>query len=116
MIHFSNPFLFPNTPWRLHCARYSSTHAIDIPLPQVTIIGSDPRDEFMVLASDGLWDVMSDEEVTALARKCLRRSKERVTDPEIATRATAQVLIWTAVDKGCRDNITVTIIDLSCGR
>ncbi|CAD7697161.1 unnamed protein product [Ostreobium quekettii] len=81
--------------------------------PEVTVIGRHPRDEFLVLASDGLWEVMSDEEASTLARRCLKRSKERETDAETATRATARVLIRTALDKGCRDNITVTIIDLS---
>eukprot|EP00803_Ostreobium_quekettii_P006214 evm.model.scf_208.3 EVM.evm.TU.scf_208.3 scf_208:78279-80318(-) len=84
--------------------------------PEVTIICRDSRDEFMILASDGLWDVMPDEAVSKLARKCLRRSKEREVPPETAARVAARVLIRTAVERGCRDNITVTIIDLSWGR
>ncbi|CAD7695488.1 unnamed protein product [Ostreobium quekettii] len=96
--------------------RKGKTDSIRIRFAQVTIICRDSRDEFMILASDGLWDVMPDEAVSKLARKCLRRSKEREVPPETAARVAARVLIRTAVERGCRDNITVTIIDLSWGR
>ncbi|CAD7697719.1 unnamed protein product [Ostreobium quekettii] len=80
--------------------------------PEVTIIARDKEDEFLVLATDGLWDTMSDKEVCDLARRCFQRAKERGAEPEMASRVAAGVLMKTALDRGSKDNITVTVVDL----
>lgn len=43
----------------------------------MTIIARHPSDEVMVMASDGLWDVMSNQEAVTLAKKCLGRTRSR---------------------------------------
>ncbi|CAD7703818.1 unnamed protein product [Ostreobium quekettii] len=80
--------------------------------PEVTIISRSQEDEFLVLASDGLWDALSDNEVCDLARRCFQRAKERGAAPETASRVAASVLMRAALDRGSNDNITVTVVDL----
>lgn len=41
--------------------------------PDVAVLQVDPRDEFLVVATDGLWDVMSSQDVINLARTNLRK-------------------------------------------
>jgi protein phosphatase 2C len=81
--------------------------------PEVTIINRQPGDELLVMASDGLWDVMSNQEACTLAKKCLLRARQRGSSRENAARVAATVLTRAAVDRGSRDNVTVVIVDLS---
>lgn len=83
--------------------------------PEITIINRTQYDEFVVLASDGLWDALSDEEVCDLAQRCFRRAKERGAAPETAARVAASVLMKAALDRGSNDNITVVVVDLHSG-
>lgn len=80
--------------------------------PEVTIIPRSPEDEFLVLASDGLWDALSDSEVCDLGQRCFRRARERGAVPETAARVAASVLMRAALDRGSSDNITVVVVDL----
>ena len=43
----------------------------------MTILTRHPSDELLVVASDGLWDVMSNQEACTLAKKCLSRARQR---------------------------------------
>lgn len=83
--------------------------------PEITIIDRTQEDEFVVLASDGLWDALSDAEVCDLAKRCFRRAKERGAEPETAARVAASVLMKAALDRGSNDNITVVVVDLHRG-
>ena len=80
---------------------------------QVTIIGRSEEDEILLLASDGLWDVLTNQEAVNLAQRCLRRAQERGASRQAATRVAASVLTRAAVDQGSSDNVTVVVIDLS---
>ncbi|KAL4420687.1 hypothetical protein ABPG75_010343 [Micractinium tetrahymenae] len=81
--------------------------------PEVTIVARHPSDEVLVMASDGLWDVMSNQEAVTLAKKCLGRARSRGSTRQSAARVAATVLTRAAVDRGSRDNVTVVIVDLS---
>ncbi|KAL4855612.1 putative protein phosphatase 2C 8 [Chlorella vulgaris] len=81
--------------------------------PEVTIIARHPSDEVLVMASDGLWDVMNNQEAVTLAKKCLGRARSRGSTRQSAARVAATVLTRAAVDRGSRDNVTVVIVDLS---
>ncbi|KAG8069083.1 hypothetical protein GUJ93_ZPchr0005g15028 [Zizania palustris] len=100
-----------------------------IPVPEVTVVARAKDDECLVLASDGLWDVMSNEEVCDAARKriLLWHKKNAATlstssgqrngdssDP--AAQAAADYLSKLALQKGSKDNITVVVIDLKAHR
>lgn len=81
--------------------------------PEVTIVNRHAGDELLVLASDGLWDVMSNQEACTLAKKCLLRAQQRGSSKQSAARVAATVLTRAAVDRGSRDNVTVVIVDLA---
>ncbi|KAK8592582.1 hypothetical protein V6N13_063155 [Hibiscus sabdariffa] len=51
-----------------------------ISVPEVTFMTRTDEDECLILASDGLWDVLSNEEVVRLARKELRQQRQDVRD------------------------------------
>lgn len=96
-----------------------------IPEPEVRIIPRMKDDECLILASDGLWDVLSNEEVCEAARRrlLLWHKKNVVSDPsqrglgpDPASQAAAEYLSKLALQKGSKDNITVIVIDLKSQR
>lgn len=68
--------------------------------PQVKHFTIGPSDTAVVLATDGLWDVMSNSEAAALA--------VRYMDPQAA----ASALVQEALIRGSADNVTALVIDL----
>lgn len=96
-----------------------------IPDPEVTFIPRAKEDECLILASDGLWDVMTNEEVCDVARKriLLWHKKNGPTLPTVrgegidpAAQAAAECLSNRALQKGSKDNITVIVVDLKAQR
>lgn len=96
-----------------------------IPEPEVMFVPRAKDDECLVLASDGLWDVMTNEEVCDLARRriLLWHKKNGVSLPserglgiDPAAQAAAEYLSNRALQKGSKDNITVIVIDLKTQR
>ncbi|KAJ0710495.1 putative protein-serine/threonine phosphatase [Helianthus annuus] len=97
-----------------------------IPDPEVTFIPRAKEDECLILASDGLWDVMSNEEACEIARKRIllwhkkngsnNLPTERGEGIDPAAQAAAESLSNRALQKGSKDNITVIIIDLKAQR
>ncbi|KAB5514137.1 hypothetical protein DKX38_028043 [Salix brachista] len=96
-----------------------------IPEPEVMFIPRAKEDECLILASDGLWDVMSNEEACDLARKRILvwHKKNGVTpsssrgqgiDP--AATAAAEYLSNRALQRGSKDNVTVIVVDLKAQR
>jgi hypothetical protein len=107
---------------------------------QITVLKRVEEDDFLLLASDGLWDVMSNavsraaqklpatvnllgagmhgftwlpaQEAISLAMRCMQRAWERGGSRKAAVRVAATVLTRAAVDRGSKDNVTVVIIDL----
>ncbi len=79
----------------------------------MTILSRSTEDELLLLASDGLWDVLSNQEAASLAQRCLRRAQQRGASRQTAARVAASVLTRAAIDQGSSDNITVVVIDLS---
>ncbi|XP_019161909.1 PREDICTED: probable protein phosphatase 2C 50 [Ipomoea nil] len=96
-----------------------------IPDPEVMFIPRTKDDDCLILASDGLWDVMTNEEVCDLARKrilqwhrkygmTLPSERGEGTDP--AAQSAAEYLSNRALQKGSKDNITVIVVDLKAQR
>ncbi|KAJ8750941.1 hypothetical protein K2173_016122 [Erythroxylum novogranatense] len=92
-----------------------------IPDPEVTFLPRAKEDECIILASDGLWDVMTNEEACDIARKrillwhkrnggSLPIERDKEVDP--AAQAAAEYLSRLALQKGSKDNITVVVVDL----
>ncbi|KAJ7535152.1 hypothetical protein O6H91_12G021000 [Diphasiastrum complanatum] len=91
-----------------------------IPEPEVTCTPRMKDDECLILASDGLWDVLSNEEACDIARRCLAGhcryrnhpgSPDNEIDNPLAT-AAAAILAKVALSKGSMDNISVVVVDL----
>ncbi|TVT99014.1 hypothetical protein EJB05_55643 [Eragrostis curvula] len=98
-----------------------------IPVPEVSVVARAKDDDCLILASDGLWDVMSNEEVCDAARKRIllwhkknaeaSSSAQRSDDvPDQAAQAAAEYLSKLALQKGSKDNITVVVVDLKLHR
>ena len=74
-----------------------------IPDPEFKTIDLTPHDEFLVIASDGLWDVMSEQDVVDIVRKSLYVTGKT---PELA----ASELGDLALRLGSSDNVTIVIV------
>uniref|UniRef100_A0A0D3FH82 protein-serine/threonine phosphatase n=1 Tax=Oryza barthii TaxID=65489 RepID=A0A0D3FH82_9ORYZ len=74
--------------------------------PDTTTLGVDSQCEFLILASDGLWDKVENQEAVDIARPlCISNDK--------ASRMTAcRRLVETAVTRGLTDDISIVIIQL----
>lgn len=69
-----------------------------------------PSDRFVLLASDGLWDVCSDQEAVDLVGSILQAQGDK--DAQEAATAAADGLVQAALERGTMDNITVVIMTL----
>lgn len=83
-----------------------------IPNPETTILRRTVRDEFIVLASDGLWGFLNNSEVCELVNKCFERVESKGLSRHNASKLATHFLIKTAIENGSPDNITVFVIDL----
>ncbi|KAI3997522.1 hypothetical protein MKX01_008129 [Papaver californicum] len=98
-----------------------------IPDPEVMFVPRKKEDECLILASDGLWDVMTNEEACEAARRGIFAwHKKNGTDSrceergdggiDFAAQAAAEYLSKLAIQKGSKDNITVIVVDLKAHR
>ncbi|CAI0627917.1 unnamed protein product [Linum tenue] len=104
-----------------------------IPDPEVRIVERAKEDECLILASDGVWDVITNEEACEVARRTIllwhrRRSNAQdghsqgqttmPDDPgaDPAAQAAAESLSNLALQRGSKDNITVVVVDLKAQR
>lgn len=99
-----------------------------IPDPEVTIVDRTAEDECLILASDGLWDVVSNDTACGVARMCLRA--QRPPSPprspgssDLAVGANAEssdkacsdasiLLTKLALARHSTDNVSVVVVDL----
>ncbi|KAF0910048.1 hypothetical protein E2562_001286 [Oryza meyeriana var. granulata] len=75
-------------------------------VPEVTVTDRSDGDECLILASDGLWDVVSNEAACEVAQACLRRGRQRW------CAEAAALLTKLALARRSSDNISVVIVDL----
>ncbi|KAL0886993.1 hypothetical protein Bca101_010976 [Brassica carinata] len=97
-----------------------------IPDPEVTSVRRVKEDDCLILASDGLWDVMTNEEVCDMARKrillwhkknamagdALLPAEKRGEGKDPAAMSAAEFLSKMALQRGSKDNISVIVVDL----
>ncbi|KAF8099507.1 hypothetical protein N665_0243s0069 [Sinapis alba] len=98
-----------------------------IPDPEVTAVRRVKEDDCLILASDGVWDVMTDEEACEMARKrillwhkknmvagdaSLLTDEGRGEEEDPAAKSAAEYLSKLALQRGSKDNITVVVVDL----
>jgi protein phosphatase 2C len=92
--------------------------------PEINVYGRTKSDEFVVVASDGLWDVVSNNFVCEVVRSCLQGhmrmrhnnnnhiKEDHHTIKSYAAEAAA-ILAELAMAKGSKDNISVIVIQLN---
>ncbi|KAL5568335.1 hypothetical protein UlMin_024910 [Ulmus minor] len=89
--------------------------------PEVTVTKRSEKDEFLILGSDGLWDVVSNEVACKVVKRCLdgkmrrlssRSPEEEEVKCESRTSEAAAVLAELAMARGSKDNISVIVVDL----
>lgn len=72
-------------------------------------------DECLILASDGLWDVMSNEEVMGMARRMLRELRKQFATAANGSVSPAQYVAEGVLENTLRtstDNVSVIVVDL----
>ncbi|CAH1262442.1 protein phosphatase 1B-like isoform X1 [Branchiostoma lanceolatum] len=72
------------------------------PEPEITVQERTDKDEFVVLACDGIWDVMSNDEVCDFVR-----SRMQLTDN---LESIANQVVDTCLYKGSRDNMSIVLL------
>lgn len=98
-----------------------------IPDPEVTVTDRTSEDECLILASDGLWDVVSNETAVSVARMCLNAEKPP-SPPRSPGNEALAASVGEGSDKACSDasilltklalarhstdNVTVVVVDL----
>ncbi|XP_043974531.1 protein phosphatase, Mg2+/Mn2+ dependent, 1Lb isoform X3 [Gambusia affinis] len=102
-------FISFNGSWRVQGILAMSRSLGDYPLKNLNVIVPDPdimsfdlnklQPEFMILASDGLWDTFSNEEAVRFIR-------ERLDEPHFG----AKSIVLQSFYRGCPDNITVMVV------
>ncbi|CAL5035649.1 unnamed protein product [Urochloa decumbens] len=98
--------------------------------PEITITKRTSDDQCLILASDGMWDVISNETACHVARQCLEHGNSPPIDPSAASSSTvaaassrvhgaerrcfhaAWVLGRLALARETADNISVIVVDL----
>ncbi|XP_067109975.1 protein phosphatase 1L isoform X2 [Osmerus mordax] len=102
-------FISFNGSWRVQGILAMSRSLGDYPLKNLNVVIPDPdimtfdldklQPEFMILASDGLWDAFSNEEAVRFVR-------ERLNEPHFG----AKSIVLQSFYRGCPDNITVMVV------
>lgn len=83
--------------------------------PEINVNQRTDSDEFVVVASDGLWDVVSNSFACEVVRSCLHgRMKRNLKEDLIKSYAAeaAALLAELAMARGSKDNISVIVIQL----
>jgi protein phosphatase 2C len=72
-------------------------------------------DQLLIIASDGLWDVLSSSEAGTLALGHFHSELSVKRDVSKALKGAAELLTKIALERGSRDNITVLVADVRLG-
>lgn len=77
--------------------------------PEITELPRLGDEEYLILCCDGIWDVMSNEEVVAFVR-------DRVAKGEIDLGCVAEDLLDTCLERGSRDNMSALVVALPAAK
>jgi serine/threonine protein phosphatase PrpC len=67
-------------------------------IPHVLKYTLKPFDKFLIIASDGVWDSLSDQDAVNYCKE------------DVSTKVIAQAIVKAALDKGSKDNITCIVL------
>jgi protein phosphatase 2C len=81
-----------------------------IATPDVLRLPLSPRLRFVLLATDGVWDVLSDQMACDVAGAALRKAAAAGEVGEPLARSAAEAVTQAALSKGTADNVTAAVI------
>ena len=91
-----------------------------IAVPEVVCVPRSVHDDFIILASDGLWDVVTNANACEVVRRCIQNyQKLRVEYPvagsgyDSPSTFAASLLTKVALAAGSSDNISILVVDLA---
>lgn len=73
--------------------------------PSISEVEVEPTDSYLVLASDGLWDFLSNEELFKITKEAKKKN--------VPASALARTLVNISISRNTRDNISVVVVELS---
>ncbi|KAH6804439.1 hypothetical protein C2S51_032686 [Perilla frutescens var. frutescens] len=79
--------------------------------PEVSFTRREEDDEFVIISSDGMWDVISSEMAGRVAGNCLREQENQGFSSRSSS--AASLLTRLALARGTVDNISVIVVDLT---
>jgi protein phosphatase 1L len=82
-------------------------------VPDIQVKAISRMDRFVVLGSDGLFDVLSNQTIAVIIEKHTRLDPATKSDPVQQFQKLSKVLVEAAVDAGSTDNISCIVIDLT---
>ena len=77
-----------------HALRDSGLTAV----PHILKYTLKPFDKFLVIASDGVWDELSDQDAVSFCKD------------DVSAKQIAQQIVKTAVQRGSKDNVSVIVV------
>lgn len=83
--------------------------------PEINVTDRTDKDEFLILATDGLWDVVSNEVACKITRNCLSGRMAAAFPDAVSGRTAADaaaLLVELAMSRGSKDNISVVVVEL----
>lgn len=81
--------------------------------PETTFHQRSSEDEYVIVASDGVWGAISNEEAGMIINRVMMRLKEKGVGRESSLKIAARFLVQAALNRGSRDNVSAIIISLS---
>lgn len=83
-----------------------------IPDPEVSIYKRKESDDFLIVATDGLWNVVSNDIACDIVRRCLHDQTTRPLQGGSDADVAASMLAELAIAKGSKDNISIIVVQL----
>lgn len=80
-----------------------SLNSVVIAEPSVRIEPCTEQDEFLIVATDGLWDLVKHEEACEMVRECIKNAPTQ-------RKMMAQMLVDEAIKRKASDNVTVLVV------
>jgi serine/threonine protein phosphatase PrpC len=80
-------------------------------VPDTTVQQRSSKDEFVIVASDGIWGVLSNDEAALIVNRAMSKLQERGIGRKRSFSVVAKCLVKAAINRGSVDNISCIIID-----
>lgn len=80
--------------------------------PDTTVHQRSSKDEYVIVASDGVWGALSNNEAALIINSALSKLKEKGISRKKSFAVAAKCLVKAAMNRGSADNISAIIIDV----